>query len=163
MASERVELLRKMAAFGALRTDSLELILEQSAARTVTEGEFFFREGDSADSLFVLESGSVVVHREWRGERIQLGQLNSGDCFGEMSLIDFQARSASVKAESECRAIEIPNRVLRALYQHDVEQYAIIMMNLGREVSRRLRATDQQLFELQQVGGHKITRPRSPA
>ena len=150
MASERVELLRKMAAFGGLRTDSLELILEQSTERTVGPREFFFHEGDSGDSLFVLESGSVLVQRNWQGERIELGQLNSGDCFGEMSLIDFQPRSAAVKAESECRAIEIPNRVLRALYQHDVEQYAIIMMNLGREVSRRLRNADEKLFQLQQ-------------
>ncbi len=150
MSSNRVELLRKMAAFGGLSIDSLELILAQSVERTVSAGELFFREGDSADSLFILESGSVLVERDWQGERIQLGQLSYGDCFGEMSLIDFQRRSASVKADSECQAIEIPNRALRVLYQRDVEQYAIIMMNLGREVSRRLRVADEQLFQLQQ-------------
>jgi CRP/FNR family cyclic AMP-dependent transcriptional regulator len=157
MASNRVELLRRMAAFGGLSIHSLELILAQSVERIVAEEEFFFREGDSAESLFVLEAGSVVIQRVWQGEPIELGRLDAGDCFGEMSLIDFQPRSASVKAESECQAIEIPNRVLRALYQHDVEQYAIMMMNLGREVSRRLRAADQQLFQLCQICEQQIT------
>ena len=46
------------------------------------------------------------------------GRLAEGDCFGEMALIDFQPRSASVKAESRCRAIEVPTKSLRLLYQH---------------------------------------------
>ena len=150
MANERVELLRNMAAFGALKTEALELILEQSDDRIVPDGEYFFHEDDAGDSLFVLESGSVLVQRNSQGERIELGRLSTGDCFGEMSLIDFQSRSASVIADSDCAAIEISNRVLRSLYQHDLEQYAIIMMNLGREVSRRLRRTDDKLFQLQQ-------------
>ncbi len=150
MANERVELLRKMAAFGGLSTDALQLILQQSSDRVVVVDEYFFNEDDPGDSLFVLESGSVLVQRNWQGDQIKLNQLQAGDCFGEMSLIDFQSRSASVIADSDCEAIEIPNRVLRALYQHDLEQYAIIMMNLGREVSRRLRRTDDKLFRLQQ-------------
>lgn len=157
MAGDRIELLRQMAAFGGLKTESLNLILADSANRIIKEGEFFFHAGDSADSLFILESGSVVIQRDWQGAPIELGQLHAGDCFGEMSLIDFQPRSASVKAQSDCQAIEIPTRVLRALYQQDVEQYAMIMMNLGREVSRRLRAADQRLFELQQFSEHQIT------
>jgi len=150
MANERVELLRKMAAFGGLNPDALQLILQQSSDRVVVVGEYFFHEDDPGDSLFVLESGSVLIQRNWQGDQIKLNQLHAGDCFGEMSLIDFQSRSASVIATSDCAAIEIPNRVLRSLYQHDLEQYAIIMMNLGREVSRRLRRTDEKLFRLQQ-------------
>lgn len=154
MANERVELLRKMAAFGGLKNESLELILQQSNDRVVVKGEYFFHEDDPGDSLFVLESGSVLVQRIWQGDRIELGRLTAGDCFGEMSLIDFQKRSASVIATTECSAVEISNRVLRSLHQHDLEQYAIIMMNLGREVSRRLRRTDDRLFQLQQTSDH---------
>ena len=150
MANERIALLRRMAAFGGLSDEALYLILEKSTDRNVTAADYFFHEDDPGDSLFILESGSVSVQRNWQGESIQLGRLSAGDCFGEMSLIDFQSRSASVIAESDCSAIEIPNRVLRSLYQFDLEQYAIIMMNLGREVSRRLRAADDQLFQLQQ-------------
>ena len=68
-------------------------------------------------SVFVLETGTVLVQRMWKGEPIELGRLASGDCFGEMALIDFEKRSASIKAESNCSAIEVPSRSLRSLFK----------------------------------------------
>ena len=66
------------------------------------------------------------------------------------------ARSASVMAETNCQAIEIPAKSLIQLYKKDVEQYAMIMMNLGREVSRRLRSAGDRLFELEHSLGETI-------
>ena len=149
--TNRIQLLRRMPAFGGLKAEALEIILAASRDVTVQAGGFFVREGEPGDSLFVLETGTVLIQRTWEDTTIELGQLSDGDCFGEMSLIDFQARSASVKAVSDCQAIEIPFSALRALLQEDVEQYAMIMMNLGREVSRRLRAAHQRLFEQQML------------
>ncbi len=150
MTSKRIELLGTMPAFGGLKTESLKLILRQSAEVVTRVDDYFFHEGEPGDSLFVIETGTAIVQRIWQGEAIVLGRLGTGDCFGEMALIDFQPRSASVKAESNCRAIEVPSKSLRSLYKQDVEQYAMIMMNLGREVSRRLRDADESLFQLQQ-------------
>jgi len=150
MTTNRLALLRGMPVFDCLKTESLEVILAESSQIVLQEGEYFFREGEPGDSLFVLESGTVLVERLWKGEPIELGRLAHGDCFGEMALIDFLPRSAGVKAESNCEAIEVTNRALRRLFQTDVEQYAMIMMNLGREVSRRLRIADECLFQLQQ-------------
>ena len=151
MPDDRIELLRQMPVFGGLKTESLELILRESTEVVAKEGDFFFREGERGDSVFVLETGTVLVQRMWKGEPIELGRLASGDCFGEMALIDFEKRSASIKAESNCSAIEVPSKSLRSLFKVDVEQYAMIMMNLGREVSRRLRVADECLFQLQQT------------
>lgn len=142
-----------MPVFGGLKKESLELILRESEDIVVREGDYYFREGEPGDSLFVLESGTVLVQRLWQGQPIELGRLASGDCFGEMALIDFQNRSASVQAECNCSAIEVPSRALRSLLKVDVEQYAMIMMNLGREVSRRLRVADECLFQMQQFPG----------
>ncbi len=150
MSYGRIELLRRMPAFGGLKQSSLESNANQSRVVTAAAGDFFFREGEPGDSLFVLEAGTVVVQRKWQGQPIVLGQLGLGDCFGEMALIDLQPRSARVKAETDCEAIEITTQSLRSLYQQDLEQYAMIMMNLGREVSRRLRVADESLFQLQQ-------------
>ena len=66
-----------------------------------------------------------------------------------MSLIDMQPRSASVRALEACEALEISIPSLHQLYKVDVEQYAMIMMNMGREVSRRLRKADERLFQLE--------------
>ncbi|WP_419194524.1 Crp/Fnr family transcriptional regulator [Novipirellula herctigrandis] len=151
-----------MAVFGGLNPKALQIILDNASELALASGDYFFHEGDPADSLFVIEAGTVLIQRYWNGEPIILGRLVHGDCFGEMSLIDFQGRSASVVAESHCQAIEIPAKTLRTLYQHDLEQYAMIMMNLGREVSRRLRAADECLFRLQQDPTLPVEAPLIP-
>ena len=150
MSDEYFKLLRRMPIFGGLNDSTLELIVEQSNVIRVAAGDFFFREGDSANSLFVLEKGLVVVERNWKETNIVLGRLKRGDCIGEMSLIDLMPRSASVRAEEDCQAIEITLMSLHKLYKQELEQYAIIMMNMGREVSRRLRIADDRRFALEQ-------------
>lgn len=142
-------LLRRMAIFGGLSDATLKLILEQSQTIRVGANEYFFREGDRPKSFYVLNRGSVVVERKWQNTVVILDELQHGDCLGEMSLIDLMPRSASIRASEDCEALEISLSSLRSVYRQDVEQYAMIMMNMGREVSRRLRATSNRLFELE--------------
>lgn len=146
----QIELLRQMPIFGGLKSETLEFLLDLSKEVFVAEGDYFFRERETGKSVFVLESGLAQVHRLRAGKPVVLRQLGEGDCFGEMALIDFLPRSASVMAETNCQAIEIHAKSLIQLYKKDVEQYAMIMMNLGREVSRRLRSAGDRLFELEQ-------------
>jgi CRP/FNR family transcriptional regulator, cyclic AMP receptor protein len=145
---DRIEFLQRMPIFGALRDDSLRLLLAQARELTVSPGAYFFREDDPARSMFVLGSGRVEVIKTWQGRDFVLNDLGAGDCFGEMALMDLFPRSASVRAVEPCAAIEFGSDDLMHLYEHDVEQFALIQMNIGREVCRRLRATDELLFRL---------------
>ncbi len=146
MATTRIGLLQRMPIFGALREDTLQFLLEQARAKTVSAGEFFFREGDPADFVYVLESGRVAVIKTWQDGEFVLRHLERGDCFGEMALMDFFPRSASVRAVADCEAIALASSDLLRLFERDAEQFALIQMNMGREVSRRLREADEQLF-----------------
>jgi len=146
MRATRIDLLQGMPVFGAIREDALQFLLEQACEVVVRAGEFFFRENDQATSMFVLESGKAVVLKGWRGHDIELHRLRAGDCFGEMALMDLFPRSASVCATEVCRAIELSAADLLRLFERDAEQFALIQMNIGREVCRRLRATDERLF-----------------
>ncbi len=154
MPDDYFQLLRRMPVFGGLNDQTLQLIVQRSRRLHIEAGSCLCRQGEPADSMFVLEQGQVSVERLWAGQPIVLGQLKRGDCIGEMALIDLMPRSATVRAEVDCQAIEITVASLHQLYKQDLEQYAIIMMNMGREVSRRLRMTDQRLFELEQMTQH---------
>jgi CRP-like cAMP-binding protein len=144
--SSRSEFLQRMPIFGALSAEALEVLLERARTAELPAGAFFFHDGDAASSMFVLESGRAAVMKSWRGSDFILNDLAPGDCFGEMALMDLRPRSASVRAQTDCRAIEIGNDDLLHLYARDVEQFALLQMNIGREVCRRLRATDDLLF-----------------
>ncbi len=144
-------MLRRMPIFAGLSDSALTLILDHSQTIKVRAGDHFFLEGEPAKSFFVIKSGVVIVEKDWRGTPIKLRRLGIGDCIGEMAIIDLMGRSASVRAETDCRALEIPRTTLAKLYQQDLEQYTIIMMNMGREVSRRLRSASERLFAIEQT------------
>ena len=146
MDAKRVELLQRMPVFGALGERALQLLVEKSRHIEVAAGEYFFREGDAARSVYVLESGRAVVTRQWQGRAIELNRFGPGDCFGEMALMDLHPRSASVRALEPCVAIEFGPDEMLHLYEADLEQFTLLQMNLGRELCRRLRATDDLLF-----------------
>ena len=147
MPATRIELLQQMPIFGAVREDALEFLLEPTRSRSVAAGAYFFREQEPADCMFVLESGRVAVLKQWRGREMFVRHLGQGDCFGEMALLDLFPRSAAVRAEQDCKAIEVTPGDLLRLFERDAEQFALIQMNIGREICRRLRTTDELLFQ----------------
>jgi CRP-like cAMP-binding protein len=135
-----------MPIFGGIREDMLELLVSTAEMTTVPAGQYFFRENDKADAMFVLEAGEVSILKSWDEKQYEIGRLGPGDCFGEMALIDLLPRSASVLAVQDCTAITLSMESVHRLYETDAEQFALILMNIGRELSRRLRAADERLF-----------------
>jgi CRP-like cAMP-binding protein len=146
MQEARIELLQRMPVFGGIRADVLRFLLDLCPDVSVPANEFFFRENDQADSMFVLEAGVAAVLKSWGGREYLLRTLKAGDCFGEMAIMDLFPRSASVRAAEDCSAIRISAANLYRVYAHDLEQFALIQMNMGREVCRRLRETDDRLL-----------------
>lgn len=153
MQAMPVELLQRMPIFGAIRDDTLAVLLERASERSVAAGDCLFREGDAARSMFVLLRGDAAVLKRWQGVDHLLHHLHVGDCVGEMALMDLQPRSATVRADTPCVVLELSSDDLMRVYEHDLEQFALIQMNMGREVCRRLRATDELLFSFRMGDG----------
>ena len=154
MIKRRLDLLQQLPIFGGVTDEVLNLILSHSECVNIAEGDLFFKESDHPDGMYVLETGAVDIFKTHDGEKYYLSQLSKGDCFGEMALIDMSFRSASVKAVEDCRAIKIPTKTFTEIAVHDLEQFALIQMNMGREVCRRLRIADDKLF-MQLVKSHQ--------
>jgi len=141
-------LLREVAIFGGLSEDTLAFVLDRATRVNIAAGAEFMAEGEMGKSFFVLESGRVHVHKDADGDAIILCEFGPGAAFGEMSLLAVRPRSATIEALEDCTAIEISNRSLFELYEADSAQFAMLVMNLGREVARRLWETNERLFAL---------------
>jgi CRP-like cAMP-binding protein len=146
MSHTRLSLLQQMPIFGGITDEVLEYLLQSTRIVTRHANEYFFHEGDKAEELYVLEQGKVEILRHWHGQDYRISTMGQGDCFGEMALIDFCPRSASVRALEDSRAIELSATGLQQLYEKDPAQFTMIYMNLGRELSRRLREVNDLLF-----------------
>ena len=148
----RPELLRDIAIFGGLDEATLGFILERAKRVEVPQGASFLREGEMGKSFFVLETGRVEVYKDQDGEAVTLCEFGPGAVFGEMSLLAVRPRSATITSIADCVAVEISNSSLFELYEARPEQFAMLVMNLGREVSRRLWETNERLFALTRKG-----------
>ncbi len=146
MNPSRIRLLQAMPLFGGIKDEALGFLVERATSITVPQGQFFFREGERGEAMYVLEEGEVAVVKVWEGRGYVLKRMSRGDSFGEMALVDLFPRSASVKATVDARAMELDGGLLLKLYERDLEQFTLIQMNIAREISRRLRVADERIF-----------------
>ncbi len=141
--------LRNIGLFGALSDEVLGFFVGMLTVVRPGIGEAVFREGDEANAMYVVLAGEMeVTKRSRQGVDARVAMLGPGDWFGEMSIVDIQPRSATVRAVAPCRLIRLTASDLDALYRHDVRSYAIIVLNIARELSRRLRVADGILADL---------------
>ncbi len=137
--------LGKLPLFGGLAEDALRIFADAASVRTFQPGELLFREGEVARDLHVLASGALEVRKEARDGPITLWKIRPGESFGEMSLIDMQPRSAGVVATTTATTWCWTYAVFRERYCADGKCYTLIVMNIARELSRRLRRADDLL------------------
>jgi CRP/FNR family cyclic AMP-dependent transcriptional regulator len=136
--------LREIGLFGALSDETLEHLARTLTATRVNPGETIFREGDGAarEMYIVLDGEIEISKRSRRGRDMRIAILGPNDWFGEMSIIDMQSRSATVRALAPSKLIRMTSADLDALYRLDLKSYALIVLNIARDLSRRLRVTD---------------------
>jgi CRP-like cAMP-binding protein len=144
--SDRVGIaeLREVGLFGGLNDEALQHLATSLKILKRGADELIFREGDQAREFYVLLRGEVEVFKALKGgAEARLATLSAGHWFGEMSVLDVQPRSASVRALSACRLLVVTARDLDALYRRDLKSYTLVVLNVARELARRLRLVDE--------------------
>lgn len=110
--AEAREILRAEPLFQCLSDEQIENLVKQSALNYFGQGEQVIEEGAEGDSMFVLLRGAAQVSVSKNGSAIPVATLNAGDCFGEMSLLTGERRSATVRAQADCYVMEIDKAVM---------------------------------------------------
>jgi len=143
------EVLKQVPIFAGMPETVLARIREAARLIEVKKGDELIREGSVAMGLYVVKTGELEIAKRGRnGSEYCLAVLRPGDCVGEMSLIDIQPRSATVRALQDGAMYVLDQGAIAKLYATDLEAYAMLVMNIAREISRRLRSADQALVDM---------------
>jgi len=135
-----VESLNKAQIFSDLAQSELEKIAALGYEQTFGKGDTILSEGERSRELFIIGQGMVEVSLTTADTITPLVNLGMGQIFGEMSLVDRGARSATVTALSDGTVLQvIPHEALLKLCQEDNHIGFVVMRNLAAEMSLRLR------------------------
>jgi len=143
------EFLARTPIFAGLPERVIDLIAGSIRLVHASAGEVVLREGDPARSMFVVRDGEIEIFKGGKGRSERtLAVLKQGDCVGEMSLIDIQPRSATARARGTAVLYVLELTEIAKLYGSDVEAYALLILNISREISRRLRCADELIASM---------------
>jgi CRP-like cAMP-binding protein len=137
---EKVLILKTVGVFGRTPDDVLADVAALLEEVDVAAGETIFHKGDPGDSLLIIVAGRVCVND---GERL-LNYLGERDVFGEMALLDTEARAASVSAVEPTRLL----RLDQSLFYELLAERPEIAIGLIRVLSGHLRARIRDVSDL---------------
>ena len=75
MQQARIDALQRMPLFGGMQTDTLEFLVSSAEIRDVPKDDYFFRESEVPDAIYVLETGSVAILKSWLGKQYKIRHL----------------------------------------------------------------------------------------
>jgi small-conductance mechanosensitive channel/CRP-like cAMP-binding protein len=110
--AEARAILRAEPVFNCMDETQLETVLQNSQIHRYGRGERVIQEGDEGDSMFIMLRGTAAVSIAKNGTGVRVGVMRQGDCFGEISLLTGEPRSATVRAESDCEVLEVSKPVM---------------------------------------------------
>jgi CRP/FNR family cyclic AMP-dependent transcriptional regulator len=125
-----LELIRGSPLFAEADDRFLERLAGEFMERHFLAGATIAEEGEAGRTFIVIESGDVTVTVHGR----DVGRLGPGDAFGEMALIDKSARSATVKADTDVHAYQLPVWSFRPFVESHPEMAWALLEALAQRV-----------------------------
>ena len=117
--------------------NEVKKVLEGLEIKTFNDKEMVIEEGDSGDSMYLIESGKAKVMAHLLGREVELAALGDGDVFGEVAFLTGRPRTASVIADGPLRVYEIGRFDIERIIEAD----PAVLSRLGEFFESRVRDT----------------------
>jgi CRP/FNR family transcriptional regulator, cyclic AMP receptor protein len=140
-----LELIRRVPLFSMLTPSQAEAVADAVIKRRFKRGELVVEQGKKTNALFIILTGRArVLTTDTRGREVILANLSPGDYIGEMSLIDNEPHSASVRAEIQTDVLMLGRvEFARCLPENTSMAYAVM-----KGLVQRLRHADRKIESL---------------
>ena len=136
-------ILERYSLFGGLDRDQINRVVALMEQEFHKASSVIITEGKQNDKIRFILDGKVAVVKGG----IILAEFNEGALFGEMEVLDIMPAEASVRAVIDTSTLSLSGAALREIYNTDIKAYALMLMNLARDISRRLRRMDNMVTQ----------------
>ncbi len=136
---DKAGLLRRIPVFSSCTDQQLSLIAERTRLLEVKKGEYVYREGETADALYIVVSGRMRVLARSGNQEVTLATLHNDDSFGEISLLTGETHSASMQAVNDTLILQLE----KADFDDVINRIPSLVLHLSRLLSKRLRLRER--------------------
>ncbi|MCK7613643.1 Crp/Fnr family transcriptional regulator [Roseibium sediminicola] len=142
---KKEKLLGKSFIFDALDDQARQELANFSYVKRYAAGDKIFTMGEPGQSMMAIAEGTVRVTMFTPSDReVTLNDLQAGDVFGEIAMLDGQERSANVKALTNCTLVVLERRALLDVLQRN----PILSVRLIELLCQRVRRSDERMIEI---------------
>jgi len=140
---EKIYFLKGVPLFSELSGETLRLVSDMVKEVSFEKGATIFKENDPGDSLYLILSGKVKVEKS--GKEVTV--LKERSCFGEIALLDYAPRTATIKTIEDCDLLRLNKEDFWEL----LEEYPEISKGVMQILAKRLRSSLEK-FEVSKIG-----------
>jgi len=144
--SKIIDILAKISIFGGLNDTQLYKIFKILKKVTYKDNEFVFKQGEAPTYIYIILKGKIRLVEDVNYSRYQLFEFVEGSCIGEESVIGIQPHTLSAVAVGEVELAVIPKKSFLDFYHTDKDLFCLLILNVARDISRRLKQTDNLLL-----------------
>jgi len=145
-----LELLKNVTVFAGIDERKLTTLCDRCRLVSFKAGERVITEGTIASEIYIIVKGRLKIVLNAAAEPLELIELRPGHCVGEASVIGVQSHSASVIAVEDSELLEVGRQLLMDIAEKDKDLFSMIILNIARELARRLYNTNHILLKYAQ-------------
>lgn len=133
---ERILMLKRTMVFSSVATEDLRVVANELTEEQYLAGERVFDINEQGDHMYIIESGKIGISlTPDKNPQEFIATLSSGECFGEMGMLDDQPRSATAHVLEDAQLLVLEKSRLKAL----IVRYPELSVGILRSLSLRLR------------------------
>lgn len=145
-------ILKEISLLGAINEEGLDTIINKTDHIVIEKGEILFKENQPSTAIYIILKGKVKVVHNYDTEPLEIIELTTGSSLGEASLLGIQPHSATAIVTEKATIMIITRNLLNTLHKENIEIFSILILNMARELARRIKRYSKYISELETKG-----------
>ena len=139
-------ILNKISIFAGFSEDQLYTLFRLIEKATYDPEEIIFEQGTQPSHIYIVKYGKVKLVAIKDDTPFELTVFEQGQCFGESSVIGIQPHAATAIAVEKTELLVLSRKLLLSIYISDIQLFSTLILNIAREICRRLHGSSEVLL-----------------